>query len=79
MKCDQCGQEIRAQESSLSSTVDKPDFRMEANPGYTRTTPLNICEACAASRKGTERFFAWTVAIAIGGLVVVAILIKIFS
>jgi hypothetical protein len=79
MRCDKCGQEILSGQSSLPTTVEKPDFSMVANPGYTRASSLTLCEECTASRNSTQRFFVWAMTLVVVGMIVGAILIQLFT
>jgi hypothetical protein len=79
MRCDKCGREIHSGETSLLTTVEKPDFSMVANPGYTRAVSLTLCEACTASRNSTQRLFIWAIALVVGGMIAGAILIQVFA
>ncbi len=74
MQCDQCGREIRSGEDSLSTTVEKLDYRVSANPGVSRITPLTLCDSCAAQRRATQRWFFWALLLGACTLIVVCLL-----
>jgi hypothetical protein len=60
MRCTRCGAEYDdSSDNTLFTTVDE----QLTNPGHlgakTRTHPMFLCPACAASRRKTERLLVW--------------------
>jgi hypothetical protein len=64
MKCDGCGCQFWARESTIDSTnVGGPGSKLP----YTKLAWRVLCPECAASRASTYSFLYWTVGLLLGG------------
>jgi hypothetical protein len=77
MKCDLCGRDVGRKEfidiRSDDSASDSSGTKTVLDAG-TKTTKITMCASCAASRKKTERTFAWAIVVLLAGMIVASVL-----
>lgn len=76
MRCNVCGRDVSDHELKLDST--NVATRSGGRSAYTRTTPIWVCNDCAAYRRGTFRILYWLVGViaVIGALSFIAGLLR---